>query len=286
MTMKILLAMLLAFADDEAAAQALRDKGAKVVVAKGAVTSVDAADVSSWTEADFRRLTTLAGLKNLSVGKGLNDAMLAILAGIPELDTLQTNEAGITDDGVQALAQMTKLKVLKFFHPGKGFTGSGLSKLGGMPNLGSLTVAGSVAFADEGMAAVGRLTNLKEFRTWHAGQTIEGVKHLRELHNLKSLTLGQRLSYDPPTSLSNETLAILSELKSLESLRLEEARLNFDALVQLKQLPALKTLQLEGIEMPAADVERLKKELPGAAVQWTKPNDAYLKRIQKLFGSN
>jgi hypothetical protein len=181
---------------------------------------------------------------------------------------------------------MTKLKVLKFFHPGKGFTGSGLSKLGGMPNLGSLTVAGSVAFADEGMAAVGRLTNLKEFRTWHAGQTIEGVKHLRELHNLKSLTLGQRLSYDPPTSLSNETLAILSELKSLESLRLEEARLNFDALVQLKQLPALKTLQLEGIEMPAADVERLKKELPGAAVQWTKPNDAYLKRIQKLFGSN
>jgi hypothetical protein len=284
--MTILLALLLAFADDEAAAQALRDKGAKVVVAKGAVTSVDVADVSSWTEADFRRLTTLAGLKNLSVGKGLNDAMLAILAGIPELDTLQTNEAGITDDGVQALAQMTKLKVLKFFHPGKGFTGSGLSKLGGMPNLGSLTVAGSVAFADEGMAAVGRLTNLKEFRTWHAGQTIEGVKHLRELHNLKSLTLGQRLSYDPPTSLSNETLAILSELKSLESLRPEEARLNFDALVQLKQLPALKTLQLEGIEMPAADVERLKKELPGAAVQWTKPNDAYLKRIQKLFGSN
>jgi len=284
--MTILLALLFALGDDEAVVQALRDKGAKVVVAKGAVTSVDAADVSAWTEADFRRLTTLAGLKNLSVGKGLNDAMLAILAGIPELDTLQTNEAGITDDGVQALARMTKLKVLKFFHPGKGFTGSGLSKLGGMPNLGSLTVAGSVAFADEGMAAVGRLTNLKEFRTWHAGQTIEGVKHLRELHNLKSLTLGQRLSYDPPTSLSNETLAILSELKSLESLRLEEARLNFDALVQLKQLPALKTLQLEGIEMPAADVERLKKELPGAAVQWTKPNDAYLKRIQKLFGSN
>jgi hypothetical protein len=284
--MTILLALLFALGDDEAVVQALRDKGAKVVVAKGAVTSVDAADVSAWTEADFRRLTTLAGLKNLSVGKGLNDAMLAILAGIPELDTLQTNEAGITDDGVQALARMTKLKVLKFFHPGKGFTGSGLAKLGGMPNLGSLTVAGSVAFADEGMAAVGRLTNLKEFRTWHAGQTIEGVKHLRELHNLKSLTLGQRLSYDPPTSLSNETLAILSELKSLESLRLEEARLNFDALVQLKQLPALKTLQLEGIEMPAADVERLKKELPGAAVQWTKPNDAYLKRIQKLFGSN
>jgi hypothetical protein len=281
--MTILLVLLLALGDDEAVVQALRDKGAKAVVAKGVVTSVDVADLTSWNEADFRRLTTLAGLKNLSVGKGLNDATLAILAGIPELDTLQTNQAEISDDGIQALARMPKLKVLKMFHPGKAFSGTGLAQL---LNLERLTVAGSLTFGDEGMAAVGRLTHLKEFRTWHAGQTIEGVKHLRELRNLTSLTLGQRLSYDPPTTLSNETLAILAELKSLESLRLEEARLKFDALVQLKQLPALKTLQLEGIEMPPADVERLKKELSGVTVQWTKPNDAYLKRIQKLFGSN
>jgi len=279
--MTLALALLLALADDDAVAQALKDKGAKVVVAKGVVTSVEAGDVSAWTEDDFKRVASLSGLRNLSVGKGLTDAGLAILAGLPELDTLQTNASPFTDDGVGALAKAPKLKVLKIFHPDKGFTGSGLAKLTGLERL---TVAGSLAFADEGMAAVGKLTLLKEFRTWHAGQTIEGVKHLRGLKNLTSLTLGQRLASAPPTTLSNETLAILAELKSLESLRLEEARLSLEALQKLKQLPALKTLQLEGIDLAEGDVETLKKDLPGAKVTWTKPSDVYMKRIDRLFG--
>lgn len=279
--MTLILALLLSLADDDAVAQALKDKGAKVVVAKGVVTSAEVGDVSAWTEDEFKRLASLAGLRNLSVGKGLTDAGLAILSALPELDTLQTNASPFTDEGVGALARAPKLKVLKIFHPDKGFTGSGLVKLTGLERL---TVAGSFAFADEGMAAVGKLTQLKEFRSWHAGQTIEGVKHLRELKNLTSLTLGQRLTYVPPATPSNETLAILAELKSLESLRLEEARLSLQALQQLKQLPALKTLQLEGIDMAEADVETLKKDLPGAKVTWAKPSDVYMKRIEKLFG--
>ena len=43
--------------------------------------------------------------------------------------------------------------------------------------------------------------------------------------------------------------------------------------------------QLEGIDLPEADVERLKSELPKVEIQWTKPNETYMKRIQKLFGS-
>lgn len=280
--MTLVLALLLSLADDDVVAQALKDKGAKVVVAKGVVTSVELADVSAWTEDDFKRVASLAGLRNLSVGKGLSDAGLAILAGLPELDTLQTNASPYTDEGVGALARAPKLKNLKIFHPDKGFTGTGLAKLTGLERL---TVAGSAAFADDGMAAVGKLTHLKEFRTWHAGQTIEGVKHLRELKGLTSLTLGQRLSYTPPTTLSNETLAILAELTSLEFLRLEEARLSLEALQKLKSLPALKTLQLEGIDLPEGDVETLKKDLSAAKVTWTKPSDVYMKRIEKLFGS-
>ena len=62
-----------------------------------------------------------------------------------------------------------------------------LVHLAELPNLQSLTVAGSLAFNDEGMAAVAKLTGLKEFRTWHAGGTDEGVKKLKALKNLKSL---------------------------------------------------------------------------------------------------
>jgi hypothetical protein len=69
-------------------------------------------------------------------------------------------------------------------------------------------------------------------------------------------------------------------------LQLSEARLTFNALQQLKQLPALKKLTLDGIDIPKADVDRLMKELSSVKIEWTEPNDAYKKRIQALFGNN
>src|SRR6185436_2208082 len=123
-----------------------------------------------------------------------------------------------------------------------------------------------------------------EFRTWHAGQTLEGVKKLKELPNLKNLTLGQRLAYKPPTTVADDTLEVLAELTSLETLQLEEARLKVDALAQLKRLPELKKLTLEGIDLAEADLEKLKGEMPKVEIKWTKPNDVYKKRINALFG--
>src|SRR5262249_2922601 len=120
---------------------------------------------------------------------------------------------------------------------------------------------------------------------WHAGMTQEGVKKLKALPELKSLNLGQRLTYKPPACPTDETIPILAELRSVEVLQLSEARLTFNALQQLKRLPALKRLTLEGVEMPPADLERLKKELPMTKVEWTEPNETYKKRIRALFGA-
>ncbi len=272
--------------DDAEIARLLRELGVKVVESAGVVTSVEAGDCSKWTDEEFRRIGRLAGLKSLSFGPGLGDASLAHLAGLSELESLSSNLSTITDEGMKGLAPLKKLKILKFFHPAKALSGAGLVHLADLPSLERLTVAGSLAFNDDGMAAAGKLERLKELRTWHAGTTLEGVRKLKDLKNLKSLTLGQRLAYAPPTSVSDETIAVLAGMKSLETLRLEEARLKFDALVQLKGLPDLKSLTLDGIDIPEADVERLRKELPKVQVQWTKPNPTYLKRIQKLFGGN
>jgi len=279
------LLILLNSTDDAEIAAHLRELGAKVTEAKGVVTSVDAADCSKWTEADFKQLGQLGHLKNLSMGAGLSDATLPLLAGLAELETLQTNLATVSDEGVQGFAALKSLRTLKFFHTGKSFTGTGLVKLAELPRLSSLTVAGSLAFGDEGMAAVAMLPHLREFRTWHAGSTLEGMKKLSALKDLKSLTLGQRLAYAPPTSLSDETIAVLIQMKSLETLQLEEARLKLDALVQLKQLPELKKLTLEGIDLMETDVDRLRAELPKVELKWTTPNETYLKRIRALFGA-
>jgi hypothetical protein len=270
--------------DDAETVRLLREKGATAVEAKGVVTKLEANDCSKWSDDDFRRLGQLTRLQDLSLGPGLDDRTLALLTGLSELESLQTNQSTLTDEGVKSFLPLKKLRTLKFFHPGKSFSGTGLAQLVQMPNLERLTVAGSLAFGDEGMAAVGKLTNLKEFRTWHAGQTLEGVKQLKDLKNLKSLTLGQRLAYKPPTTLSDETVAVLAEMKSLETLQLEEARLKFESLSQLKQIPGLKKLTLEGIDLTEAEVERLRGELPKVEIKWTKPNDTYMKRINALSG--
>ncbi len=286
MRMLILAVALIPSPNDEAeAVRLLKEKGVKVGESKGVATSADVSDCSKWADEDFRCLAQLTHLKSLSFGPGLGDAQLPLLTGLSELETLQTNLALISDDGVKSLAALKSLKVLKFFHPGKTFSGTGLAALADMPALASLTVAGSLAFNDDGMAAVGKLTRLKEFRSWHAGQTLEGVKKLKDLPNLKQLTLGQRLAYKPPTTLSDETLGVLAGLRSLESLQLEEARLTREALAQLKQLPDLKKLTLEGIDLPQAEVEALRQDLPKVEIKWTKPNDVYLKRINSLFGT-
>ena len=284
MVAALLLALLVA-GDDAEVARLLREKGVKVTESKGVATSAEVADCSKWTDDDFKLLAQLTHLKNLSFGPGLADAHLPLLAGLAELENLQTNLSLITDEGVKGLAGFKSLKNVKFFHPCKAFSGTGLAALAEMATLERLTVAGSLAFNDDGMAAVGKLTRLKEFRTWHAGQTLEGVKKLKDLPNLKFLTLGQRLAYKPPTTVADDTLEVLAELKSLETLQLEEARLKVESLLQLKQLPGLKKLALEGIDLSEADLARVKAGLPQVEIKWTKPSDVYLKRINALFGN-
>ena len=271
-------------ADDAAIGTILKARGAEVTDSKGVITAVTIPDRAKLGDEDFGQIPRLGRLKSLSVSNGLTDARLAQLAGLPELEYLQTNLAAVTDEGIKPLAQLKALKNLKFFHPGKAFSGAGLLHLADLPNLQSVTVAGSLAFNDEGMAAVGKLSRLREFRTWHAGPTDEGVKKLQQLKHLKNLHLGQRLSYKGPACPSDPTIALLVGIPSLESLVLDEARLSSTALQQLKGLPSLKKLTLSGIDISKGELERLRTDLSSMKIEWTEPNEVYQKRIRSLFG--
>jgi hypothetical protein len=171
-----------------------------------------------------------------------------------------------------------------FFHPGKGFTGTGLDALAKLPAFESLTVAGSTDISDEGMAAIAKIPHLKGFRVWHSGVTTAGVKSLAASKEMKNLVIGQRLANKPPTTVSDDILGALATMSSLENLTLQEARLTLPALSQLKQLH-LKRLVLDGIEIPEADITALKAVLPQTDVKWTAPNEGTMKRINGLFGA-
>ncbi len=291
--MRLAALTLLLAAQEPDSAESLRALGAQVTETGGAVTRVSFKDSSKLGDAEFRRLGRLKDLKALTLYggcKGLNDETLPLLSGLTRLEELQVDGLQATDAGLAQIAVLTNLRSIAFFHPSldlKGFDGSGFAALKALPKLERLTVAGT-RFDDKGMAAIAEIGQLREFRTWHTHQTQAGNSSLEKLPALRVLRLGQRLrrwdGASNAASLDDSTLEVLSRLKTLEELTLDEARLSLEALMQLKSLPKLRKLELLRIDIPAEDVDRLRSALPDVKVEWKplsdderKKLDAYLK---------
>ncbi len=267
----------LARADDAAVAKQLADLGAQLTMSEGAVTKATFKDCSKLGAAEFQligQLRTLRGLTLYGQCKGLTDDTLRHLASLSALEELGTDGIQVTDEGLAGFAALPNLRSLSFFHPSfgmKGFDGSGYATLKSLAKLEKLTIAGT-PFNDAGMAAVAQIKQLRDFRTWHTYQTQAGNKHLLELPHLRSLWLGQRLRrYDGnpnAASLDDSTFDVLSQLGTLETLILDEARVSLAALSRLQALKSLKKLQLQRIDIGSAEVDTLRGQLKGVTVDY------------------
>jgi hypothetical protein len=105
--------------------------------------------------------------------------------------------------------------------------------------------------------------------------TVEDFKRLAQLARLK------RLSFGP--ELGDSSLALLSGLSELEYLSTNLSLISDDGMKGFATFKGLKTLK--GIDLPEAEVDRLREELPKVEIKWTKPNEVSMKRIQALFGT-
>lgn len=277
--MKFLLCVLLISTVQSSAADvaSLQKLGAKVTESAGVLTQVQV-KCDAFTEADFRTLGSFTTIKDLTIsGKTITDDTLALLTGLTELERLSSDGIQLTDEGYKHFVAFQKLKSLSFFHPAfrsKKFTGSGLSYLKALTKLEKLTFAGSTA-GDTAMEAIGQLTQLKEFRTWHTAQTQAGNAHLLKLP-LTALRIGQRLpnGKDSPVSFDESTLEILTQIKTLEALELTEARLSAKIIPHLKALPKLTKLKFETVDISTADVEAIKAALPNCKIDHKPISDA------------
>lgn len=258
-------------------AQMLVKLGAKITGTGGTVTQVQV-KCDAFTEADFKTLGSFTTIKDLTIsGKTITDDTIALLTGLTELERLSTDGIQLTDAGYKHFAAFKKLKTLAFFHPAfrsEQFTGRGLIELKALPKLESLTFAGSTA-GDAALDAIGQLTQLKGFRTWHTAQTQVGNANLAKL-SLTSLRMGQRLpsGKDSPISFDESTMNVIAQIKTLESLELTEARLSAKIIPQLKELPKLTKLKIETVDISDADVEAIKAALPNCKVDFKPIPDA------------
>jgi hypothetical protein len=203
---------------------------------------------------------------------------MALLTGLTELERLSSDGIQLTDEGFKHFASFKNLKSLSLFHPAfrsEGFTGSGLAHLRALPSLERLTFAGSTT-GDIALEAIGQLTQLKEFRTWHTAQTQAGNAHLLKLP-LTAIRIGQRLpswGKDSPISFDESTLLTLAKLKTLEYLDLTEARLTAKIIPHLLALPKLTKLKIETVDISVGDVDAIKAALPNCKVDFKPMSDA------------
>lgn len=253
-------------------AASLERLGAKVKLSGGVVAQA-VVKCDGFSDADFQTLGSCTTLKDLTIsGRALNDRTLGLLAGLTELERLSTDGMQLTDEGFRHFRAFKKLKSLSLFHPAfrsAEFTGSGLAVLKDLPLLERLTFAGSTA-GDEALAAVGEITQLKDFRTWHTAQTQAGNAHLLKLKNLTGLRIGQRLPNGGgavPPSFDASTLEVIGQMKTLESLELTEARLGAGIVPHLKALPKLARLKFESVDISEADLEAVRAALLGCRVE-------------------
>jgi hypothetical protein len=256
-----------------------------VTMTGNVITGLSVKDPTKLTDADYKKIAQMQGLQKLDFGKGFPASGLKAIAGLPALESFSTNGSELTDADIPTFATFKNLQALQFFHPNKGLTGATFPSLASLPNLQGISVGGSTTFGDAAMAGIAQLPHIENLRSWHSAVTIEGVKSLTALKGLKSLMLGQRLAQKPPATLSDDAVAVLAQIPSLESLDLEEARLSLPALEKLKQLPNLKRLSLKGVDISEADIATLKKELPKVTVSWTAPDANAMHRINALFGA-
>ena len=256
----------------------LEKLGATVREAGGEIVEIKA-DCDKLGEDGYRLIGKVTSLTSLSLsGKAMSDDQLAMLSGLTNLESILLNGTELTDDGYRHFAAFPKLKRLSLFHPSRNvesFTGAGLAHLKALPNLERLTFAGATA-GDAAFKAVAEIQQLKEFSQWHNLESPQAIEHLTKLPNLRALKIGQRLpSRDRPLtpSFDDATLSVIARMKTLEKLDLQEARLTLTGLKHLKSLPKLHELKLQWVDVPATDVEQLRKLLPNVKLNWEPMTD-------------
>jgi hypothetical protein len=252
--------------------------GAKVVERQGVVVELTA-DAKDFTPEQFALIGRCATLKKLSLsGKTVNDQTLPLLAPLKDLEELSTNGSQLTDEGYRHFAAFANLRSLALWHPSwdnRAFTGAGLARLKELPKLERLTFAGSTA-GDAAFEAIGQLTQIRDFSTWHTAATPAAGASLAKLTNLRSLRIGQRLprgNPPPPASLDGSTIAVIAKLPALENLEVMEAVLAPGELTPLAGVKTLKTLKIHEVDVPAADVDKLRAAMPNVKVDYAPITD-------------
>jgi internalin A len=184
-------------------------------------------------------------------GFGVGDKVLAVLATLPKLSSVELRLTKVTDAGMAELARSSSLESVSV--EGTEVTDAGLPHLAKLKNLKSLSLGvynEGAKITDEGLKIAGQMTGLQSLQLSGTPITDAGLPYLSELRNLKSLQLDE-------TKATSAGLAFLEPLQNIQHLRLmdtvdDEGARHLAKLKNLKSVTANMDLSDEGVGYLAA----------------------------------
>jgi hypothetical protein len=274
-------------ADNRAYADEMKRAGHSVKLDKdGTLVGLTLNKSETLTADDYRRIGTLTGLKQLTVYGTckMTDADAEHLGRLVTLEELAVNGTAFSDAAFAHLGKLTNLRKLTFWHLGwqkVEITGKGFAELARCPRLEAFGFAGSTV-GDDGLKALAGVKSLRRVVCYHTRITDAGLAHLKELPDLREVHAGPQFSM----RLGDAGLTTLCRIPTLERIEYGETILTHDgSLKQLRSLKALKALKLDKVEVSAADLERLRAELPGVMIEHTPPEPKMLEQMRKIAGT-
>lgn len=159
-----------------------------------------------------------------------------------DIHTLKINKSEITDDSLQTLTQLIKLKYLDISYNTK-ILGEGLKHIGTISTLRHLNLSGNFnEFCTDGLPITDHLVGLYNL-TWLSLESCDKINRL-DMLNIAKLSELQYLDLDFCEGIEKGSLKLLHPLKKLKTLRVFGTSVNDDDIEDIKKaIPCLNVIK-------------------------------------------
>ena len=257
-------------ADEAAVIERLAEVGAKTSFADGdarGLTEIVIADGSQLTAADIAAIGCLPALQKLQIHncRTLDDAAVASLAGLAQLDTLALTNSSLSDSAVETIAKAFPALVDLDLSSNANMTGAALKWISALPKLERLgllqnrfndlytrrlaklqalevlDLRGNMEAGDMTLDVLGKLPKLRALKHRSTAVTDDGIERLAASGSLAAL-LAQDFAI---TNAAGLPLARIGTLESLEIFRCQG--FGTDGVLALAPLKKLGRLTLRDL---------------------------------------
>ncbi len=220
----------------------------------------------------FKQLSGLTNLTDLLlVNSKVNNAGLKHIGRLTNLSNLNLSNTQITDEGLKHLGRLTNLSELNL--SGTEVSDDGLKHLRHLTSLNVLNLS-DTQVSGSGLKHLSRLTNLNHLYLIRTKITGTGLEHLSKLSIIpepdptKKQEVGKDgLNIDLSESqINDDGLKHLSQLFNLRSLNLEKTQVSDAGLLHLSGLKNLRAIYLHGSKVTPAGINQLQQTLPDCNV--------------------